>query len=155
VKKVQCRLAPQAGTGSAIDRKRRKAARAKFAGNLVALATPPISPHSPRPCVRNPSGNFELVLRERQQAAKVTVPHKLVWHSTPKVARIQAIEPYYSNGQLLFLDTWNRDYPELVEQLIPYPLAAHDDGPDALAGAIALILANEKAQRQVLIPRAR
>ncbi|HDS44716.1 MAG TPA: hypothetical protein ENN68_01225 [Methanomicrobia archaeon] len=53
----------------------------------------------PNPC------SFELVLRERQQAARVTVPHKLVWHTTPKLARIQAIEPYYSNGQLLFLDT--------------------------------------------------
>jgi|GEM_PF-4839841 len=74
---------------------------------------------------------------------------------TPKLARIRAIKPYYSNGQLLFLDTWNQDYPELVEQLIHYSLAAHDDGPDALAGAIALILANEKARRQVLIPRAR
>ena len=42
-----------------------------------------------------------------------------------------------------------------MEQLIHYPLAAHDDGPDALAGAIAMILANEKARRQVLIPRAR
>jgi hypothetical protein len=97
----------------------------------------------------------ELVLRERQRAAKVTVPYKLIWNTTPKLARIQSIEPYYSNGQLLFLDTWNRDYPELVEQLIHYPLAAHDDGPDALAGAISLILANEKARRQVLIPRAR
>ena len=95
------------------------------------------------------------MLLERQQAARVTVPHKLVWHTTPKLARIQAIEPYYSNGQLRFLDSWNQDYPELVEQLIHYPLAAHDDGPDALAGAIALILANEKARRQVLIPRAR
>ena len=103
----------------------------------------------PNPC------SFELVLRERQRAARVTVPYKLVWNTTPKLARIQAIEPYYSNGQLLFLDSWNRDYPELVEQLIHYPLAAHDDGPDALAGAISLILAKDKAQRQVLIPRAR
>ena len=103
----------------------------------------------PNPC------SFELVLRERQQAARVTVPHKLIWHNTPKLARIQAIEPYYSNGQLRFLDSWNRDYPELVEQLIHYPLAAHDDGPDALAGAISMILANEEARRQVLIPRAR
>ncbi|MGC9443654.1 MAG: hypothetical protein ACP5E9_01775 [Candidatus Methanospirareceae archaeon] len=42
-----------------------------------------------------------------------------------------------------------------MEQLIHYPLAAHDDGPDALAGAISLILASVKARRQVLIPRAR
>jgi predicted phage terminase large subunit-like protein len=48
--------------------------------------------------------------------------------------RIEALEPYFSNGQLLFLTTWNRDYPLLIEQLVHFPLAAHDDGPDALAG---------------------
>ena len=29
---------------------------------------------------------------------------------------------------------------EVREQLIHFPLAAHDDGPDALAGVIALLL---------------
>jgi predicted phage terminase large subunit-like protein len=103
----------------------------------------------PHPC------SFELVLRDRERAARVTIPYKLVWHTTPKLARIKAIEPYYTNGQLRFLDTWNQDYPELVEQLIHFPLAAHDDGPDALAGVISMILTKEKVERQVLIPRAR
>jgi hypothetical protein len=39
--------------------------------------------------------------------------------------------------QLVFLTSWNRDYPLLIEQLIHFPLAAHDDGPDALAGAVS------------------
>jgi hypothetical protein len=39
--------------------------------------------------------------------------------------------------------------------LIHFPLAAHDDGPDALAGVISMILTKEKVERQVLIPRAR
>jgi predicted phage terminase large subunit-like protein len=95
------------------------------------------------------------VLRERQANANVTVPYKLIWHTTPKLARIQGIESYYSNGQLQFLDTWNKDYPELIEQLIHFPLAAHDDGPDALAGAVSLLLAASKARSQILIPRAR
>jgi len=102
--------------------------------------------------------NFELVLRERQSAAGVTVPYKLVWHTAPKLARIESIEPHYSNGQLQFLETWNREYPELIEQLIHFPLAAHDDGPDALAGAIELITeytARETATKKVLYPRAR
>lgn len=102
--------------------------------------------------------NFELVLRERQAHANVTVPYKLIWHTAPKRARIQGIESYYSNGQLRFLDTWNQDYPELIEQLIHFPLAAHDDGPDALAGAVSLLLAASKAKAQsqiILIPRAR
>ena len=100
--------------------------------------------------------NFELVLRERQARANVTVPYKLIWHTTSKLARIQGIESYYSNGQLRFLDTWNQEYPELIDQLIHFPLAEHDDGPDALAGAVSLLLAASKARSQViLIPRAR
>ena len=103
--------------------------------------------------------NFELVLRERQALAGVTVPYKLVWHKAPKLARIESIEPHYSNGQLQFLDSWNREYPGLIEQLIHFPLAAHDDGPDALAGAIELITeytaARRASKREVLYPRAR
>ena len=98
--------------------------------------------------------NFELVLRERQSKEEVTVPYKLIWHTSPKLARIQGVESYYSNGQLQFLDTWNQDYPVLIEQLVHFPLAAHDDGPDALAGVVSLLLAT-KARRPVLIPRAR
>ncbi len=100
--------------------------------------------------------NFELVLRERQAKENVVVPYKLIWHTSPKLARIRSIESYYTNGQLCFLDTWNQDYPELIEQLIHFPLAAHDDGPDALAGAVSLLLAQSKARSQVvLIPRLR
>jgi predicted phage terminase large subunit-like protein len=99
--------------------------------------------------------NFEIVLRERQSAAGLTVPYKLVWNSAPKLARIESIEPHFTSGQLQFLETWNQDYPELIEQLIHFPLASHDDGPDALAGAIALINEYSKARAQVLYPRAR
>jgi len=46
-----------------------------------------------------------------------------------------------------------------MEQLIHFPLDAHDDGPDALAGAIELITEHTAARRaakpEVLIPRAR
>ncbi|MGB7531558.1 MAG: hypothetical protein WA977_01080 [Halobacteriota archaeon] len=99
--------------------------------------------------------NFELVLRDRQAKEDVVVPYKLIWHTSPKLARIQGIESYYSNGQLQFLDSWNQDYPELIEQLIHFPLAAHDDGPDALAGAVSLLLTASKPRRPILIPRAR
>ena len=95
------------------------------------------------------------MLRGRQAKDNVTVPYKLIWHTTPKLARIQGIESYYSNDQLQFLDIWNQDYPELIEQLIHFPLAAHDDCPDALAGVVSLLLAASKAHRPLLIPRAR
>ena len=98
--------------------------------------------------------NFELVLRERQAEANVTIPYKLIWHTTQKYARIESVESYYSNHQLQFLNSWNQDYPILIEQLVHFPLAAHDDGPDALAGAISLIIKSQ-TQTQVLIPRSR
>lgn len=97
--------------------------------------------------------NFEYVLKEKQKEAKVVVPYKLIWHHIPKPARIRSIEPYYVNGQLKFLDSWNSDYPELVSELVQFPLAKHDDGPDALAGAIDLVL-NQPEEEEVLIPRA-
>lgn len=31
-------------------------------------------------------------------------------------ARIEAIEPYVSNGRLQFLNSWNQDYPLLIGQ---------------------------------------
>jgi predicted phage terminase large subunit-like protein len=96
---------------------------------------------------------FEHVLKEQQEEEKVTVPYKLFWHTTPKPARIKSIEPYYVNGQLKFLDSWNRDYPALIEQLVQFPLASHDDGPDTLAGAIETIL-DRPVEQPVLIPRA-
>jgi phage terminase large subunit-like protein len=52
------------------------------------------------------------------------------------------------------LQTWNRDYPLLIEQLVHYPLAAHDDGPDALAGAVQLITQGQH-KSEVLVPRGR
>jgi hypothetical protein len=44
--------------------------------------------------------------------------------------------------------------PYRVEQLLHYPLAAHDDGPDALAGTVQLIL-KEKERAAILMPRGR
>jgi predicted phage terminase large subunit-like protein len=99
--------------------------------------------------------NFELVLRERQTKENVAVPYKLIWHTTPKLARIRSIESYYSNGQLQFIDTGNQEYPKLIEQLIQFPLASHDDGPDALAGAVSLLLVATKPPQPILYPRLR
>jgi phage terminase large subunit-like protein len=69
-----------------------------------------------------------------------------------KIQRDRSAEPYFSNGQLLFLISWNQDYPLLIEQLIHYPLAAHDDEPDALAGAVQIITQGQ-SKSEVLVPR--
>jgi len=97
--------------------------------------------------------NFEHVLRDRQAAAGLVVPYKFIWHDTSKLARIEAIEPYFSSGQLQFTDSWILDYPDFMEQLEHFPFAAYDDGPDALAGAVSLII-EQSPKKEVLIPRA-
>jgi predicted phage terminase large subunit-like protein len=71
-------------------------------------------------------------LKERAQAASVNVPVRSVNHKTDKRARIQALEPMISQGHLLF----SRRQQLLIEQLRQFPMAAHDDGPDALEMAV-------------------
>jgi predicted phage terminase large subunit-like protein len=57
---------------------------------------------------------------------------KEVNHHTPKTSRIATLEPLITNGQLLF----HRDInPRLITQLQLFP-TSHDDGPDALHGAV-------------------
>jgi hypothetical protein len=90
--------------------------------------------------------NAPLALRSRISSSGIPGPPS---------ARIESLEPYYSSGQLQFLDSWNQEYPELLEQLIHFPLAAHDDGPDALAGAVALIIEYAQKRDKILYPRAR
>ena len=95
--------------------------------------------------------NFERVLRQIQAEKNITVPYKLIWHNIPKDVRIRSIEPYFVNGQLQFLDSWNVDYPELITEIVQHPLAMHDDGPDALEGVIDLVL-NQPKEAEVLEP---
>ena len=48
--------------------------------------------------------------------------------SAAELYQARAIEPHFSCGQLQFLESWNQDYPELVDQLVHFPLDAYDDG---------------------------
>lgn len=52
---------------------------------------------------------------------------------TNKIQRISMLEPDITNGYLLFADTLN---PRLISQLTLFP-TTHDDGPDALHGAVS------------------
>ena len=51
-----------------------------------------------------------------------------------KESRIRALQPYVRNGYLRF----SRSHILLLEQLRQFPLSRHDDGPDALQGAVEL-----------------
>lgn len=46
--------------------------------------------------------------------------------------RVETLQPDVKNGYILF----RRDQTLLLQQLSQFPLGAHDDGPDALEGAV-------------------
>lgn len=56
--------------------------------------------------------------------------------TTKKQVRIQSLQPHIKNGTIRFLP----DQRLLLEQLKYYPLAAHDDAPDALEMALRKLL---------------
>jgi predicted phage terminase large subunit-like protein len=59
-----------------------------------------------------------------------------VTHKVKKEIRIQGIlQPRYASGYI----THVKRFPELESQLFDFPRGAHDDWPDALAGAISLL----------------
>lgn len=62
-----------------------------------------------------------------------------VLHNQSKEGRIQSLDPYLRNGAIRFVRSPGTKI--LVQQLQEFPMAAHDDGPDALEMAIAYCLA--------------
>jgi len=71
----------------------------------------------------------------RSNAAGVYLPVRNVTHTSDKLGRIQSLEPLVVNGTLRF----SRKHRKLIEQLTQFPMAAHDDGPDALALAVEVL----------------
>lgn len=64
-----------------------------------------------------------------------------VWpirNTEPKVMRIRRIGPYLANRELRFRKT--EGCRKLVDELQDFPLAEHDDGPDALEMALRMLL---------------
>ena len=55
--------------------------------------------------------------------------------NTDKGLRIQTLQPWIKNGWIVF----KRNMHTLVDQIIKYPMADHDDGPDALEQLKGLI----------------
>jgi len=60
-----------------------------------------------------------------------------------KETRIEGLEPLVSSGKVLFREDWRDVYPELIEQLIQYPVGRYDDGPDALEGLTRMVYRKE------------
>ncbi len=72
----------------------------------------------------------ELVKRSREVGCPVPVYH--LRPTADKMGRIQSLQPLVTSGGLRF----SRRHATLIEQLLQFPHAAHDDGPDALEMAV-------------------
>jgi len=90
---------------------------------------------------------FETELRRRQTMYGVVLPYELVWNTIKKADRIRAIEPFYSNGQIVFRDDYRFKYPELINQLKAFPGHSHDDGPDALSTLVMCLQRYIRSER--------
>jgi predicted phage terminase large subunit-like protein len=60
---------------------------------------------------------------------------KGIRQNSDKLLRIQSLQPDIKNARVKF----KRDQQKLIEQLVNFPSADHDDGPDALEGAMAML----------------
>jgi len=65
---------------------------------------------------------------------RIYLPCVAITQKKDKIQRITRLSPLVENGTILF----RRDQTELIEQLIHFPKADHDDGPDALEMAVDL-----------------
>jgi predicted phage terminase large subunit-like protein len=71
-------------------------------------------------------------LRRRAESAGVRLPIRSITSRSNKQSRIAALEPEVTQGRIRL----SRRHQLLLEQLRQFPLAAHDDGPDALEMAV-------------------
>lgn len=100
---------------------------------------------------------FEAELKKRQAHRNVYVPYRFVWNTQKKADRIRALEPFYSSGQLVFVDDYKHRYPELIQQFKAFPNGNHDDGPDAVSTLVSQLISlrarmNNRVVKPVIIP---
>lgn len=74
-------------------------------------------------------------LDRQSRACKAYVPVIDITNTRDKAGRIQRLQPMISTGRIRF----SRRHTTLLQQLKQFPLAAHDDGPDALEMAVRTI----------------
>lgn len=96
------------------------------------------------------TNQFQWFLKEElaksSARAGLYLPIEEVQQTTDKIMRVQTLQPDVKNKYIKF----NRRHKRLLEQLLQFPMAAHDDGPDALEGARS-IAKNE--QRFIIFDR--
>jgi predicted phage terminase large subunit-like protein len=67
-------------------------------------------------------------LIKRSAARGIPVPARAVTPHTDKIMRIESLQPHVQNGLIRL----HASQSTLIDQLRHFPLADHDDGPDAL-----------------------
>lgn len=73
-------------------------------------------------------------LRRVSQQAGAYIPIRAIRNCTDKLGRIEGLQPLITSGTIRF----SKRHITLLEQLRQFPMAAHDDGPDALEMAISI-----------------
>jgi predicted phage terminase large subunit-like protein len=79
-----------------------------------------------------------LVMDVEKRLKDSDVKVEKIKNMTNKEVRIQSIQPAIKSGRIKFRKDINKVYPILREQLLLYPLAKNDDGPDALEGLYSM-----------------
>ncbi len=105
-------------------------------------------PNSQYVCMAIESNVFQIVLKQMiddmSKKLKVFIPTVEIRNVSDKVARLCSVSPLIENGIISFLP----EQYQLIEQLVQFPKASHDDGPDALEMAVRVL-------RRQKIPRVR
>ncbi|WP_027364012.1 phage terminase large subunit [Desulfotruncus alcoholivorax] len=91
------------------------------------------------------TNQFQWFLKEelakRSAEAGIYLPIEEVNQISDKHGRIQTLQPSIKNRYIKF----NPRHKRLLEQLRQYPMASHDDGPDALEAAFSIAQKSAKA----------
>lgn len=81
---------------------------------------------------------FQWFLKEELAKASARaglyLPIEEVPQTADKTMRVQTLQPDVKNHYIKF----NRRHKLLLEQMMQFPMGAHDDGPDALHGAVMI-----------------
>ena len=120
----------------------RKCSLATFAEAIVAR-----SQELPFTVLGIEDNGFQALFVEAVQNAAdeegVIIPLRPIGHhGISKEMRLAGLSPLVERGKVLFLppDKRDADYKRLIEQLTYFPSTiVHDDGPDALEGAVSLL----------------
>ena len=79
---------------------------------------------------------FTKIAQYNEEKKKnIQIPIRDIKNLSDKVLRIQSLQPDIKNGRVKF----RRDQQKLIEQLVNFPSADHDDGPDALEMLVRIL----------------